>query len=293
MRAMLVAVAFVVAAAPTARADQSRTILVDEGGSYDVAVHPDFVTVLYFPDKITKAIASDPKSYEIKSIGDTSLAIRPLRANAKPGSLAIVTPSINVSLVLSIATSRDVALTQVTFKRADVEAALQKQIDAAVALRVAELEKENDRLRRDLDAKVPKVADQVVADRLLQRREHRKLKAIERNDDDVIVRVTEVFLLGDDGYLLFEVQNRDSKPFRIAKARVRLGADDRAGLVRFTSSAAETASEGVIGVVAPKGRGTGIVVLRGVDALVGKTLELVVAGPKGKGTIVVGGIVLR
>src|SRR4051794_11623480 len=81
------------AAARADDAGQSRTILVDEGGSYEVPVHPDFVTVFYFPDKITKAVASDPKSYEVKSLGDTSLAIRPLNANAKPANLNIETAS--------------------------------------------------------------------------------------------------------------------------------------------------------------------------------------------------------
>src|SRR5688500_2015277 len=101
---------------------QSRTILVDEGGSYDVAVHPDFVTVLYFPDKISKALASDPSGYEVKSIGATTVAVRPLKPDARPASLAVATDTIKVSVVLSIAKNRGDALTQVTFKRADVEA---------------------------------------------------------------------------------------------------------------------------------------------------------------------------
>jgi hypothetical protein len=67
---------------------QSRVILVDEGGSYEILVHPDFVTVVYLPDKIVKALASDPQNYEVKSIGSTSLAIRPLKASAKAASLS-------------------------------------------------------------------------------------------------------------------------------------------------------------------------------------------------------------
>ena len=73
---------------------QARTILVAEGGSYDVAVHPDFVTVFYLPDTIQKAIASDTRAYEVKPIGATSRAIRPLTADARPASLALVTESL-------------------------------------------------------------------------------------------------------------------------------------------------------------------------------------------------------
>ena len=47
-------------------------------------MHPDFVTVVYLPDKIEKALASDTQSYEVKPIGSTSLAIRPLRARREP-----------------------------------------------------------------------------------------------------------------------------------------------------------------------------------------------------------------
>ena len=89
-------------AAPTAHAQgsQAQVILVDEGGSYEVLVHPDFVTVVYLPDKIEKALASDTQSYEVKPIGSTSLAIRPLKADAKPANLALSTASLKVSVVL-------------------------------------------------------------------------------------------------------------------------------------------------------------------------------------------------
>ena len=284
------------ALAPTASADeaaQSRTILVDEGGSYEVAVHPDYVTVFYFPDKITKALASDPASYEVKAIGATSLAIRPLKSDAKPANLAIATESIKVSVVLSIAKDRGKALTQVTFKRADLEAELQRRIDDEVARRTAELEAKVAELKRSMDAELPKVVEGVVADRVLQRRERRTLNAIERNDDNVIVRVTDALYLGEDGYLVFEIQNRDKTPYRLASAQVLLAGKDKAGLVRLTSSAAETAGEGVIGVVPPRGRGTGVIVLRQIDALLGKSLTLVVTQPDGRGKIVVDRIVLK
>jgi hypothetical protein len=48
------------------------------------------------PDQITREVASDPTSYEITSLGATSLAIRPLKANARPTNLAIATDSIAV-----------------------------------------------------------------------------------------------------------------------------------------------------------------------------------------------------
>lgn len=292
---LLPTLALLFGAAP-AHADesaQSRVILVDEGGSYEVAVHPDFVTVFYFPDKITKALASDPASYEVKSIGSTSLAIRPLKADAKPANLAIATDSLKVSVVLSIAPKAQKALTQVTFKRADVEAELQRRIDDAVAERTAALEAKVAEMKRAMDAELPTLAEAIIAERVLVRREQRKLDAIERNDDNVIVRVQEVVYLGEDAYLVFEIQNRDKNPYRLASVAVTHGGADRAGLVRFASTAAEAVGDGVLGVVAPRARGTGVVVVRRSAGLVGKSLTFTVAQSGGRGKVVVDRVVLR
>ncbi|MEZ4400200.1 MAG: hypothetical protein R3B06_09285 [Kofleriaceae bacterium] len=255
----LVVVALV-AGAPTAahaqgagQVGQAKTILVDEGGSYEILVHPDFVTVLYLPDKIDKALASDTQSYEVKPIGATSLAIRPLKPDAKPSNLALSTATLKVS-VLRLAQDRDAAMTQVTFKRADVEAELARRIDAKVQERTATLEAKPAELRRQMDAELPKVADGLIAARALQRRELRKLSAIERNDANVVVETTDVLFLGDDAYLVFEIENRNKALYRLATVAVQDGPTDVASVVRFTSDAAEAAGAGVLGVVRPGGR---------------------------------------
>lgn len=280
-------------AASAQDAGQSRTILVDEGGSYDVSVHPDFVTVFYLPDKILRAIASDTTGYEVKPIGDKSLAIRPLKADAKPASLALATETIKVSVILRIAKSRDEALTQVTFKRGDIEAEVQRRIEDGVKKRTAELEAKIAQMQKTMDAELPKVADGLIAARLLQRREVRKLNAIERNDDNVVAEATEVFFLGEDAYLVFRIENRNKAPYRLATVEVKDGTGDRAGVVRFVSDAAEAAGKGVIGVVRPGGKGSGVVVVRRSGDLIGKKLELVVAEPGGRGKVVVDRVVLR
>jgi hypothetical protein len=296
MKRTLLALALVCGVVSAVAADesaQSRVILVDEGGSYEILVHPDFVTVVYLPDKIVKALASDPQNYEVKSIGSTSLAIRPLKTTAKAASLSIATESIKVSVVLKIAESADQALTQVTFKRADVEAEVQKRIDAAVAERTKELEAQVAEMKKGLDADLPKLAEGVIAERVLARREVRKLKAIERNDDNVIVRVTQALYLGEDAYLVFEIQNRDRSPYRLASVQVMVGDQDKASTVRFSSTAAESAGKGIIGVVAPGGRGNGVVVIRHSAVVLGKSLSVVVAQPKGRGKVTVDKVVLK
>ena len=160
-----------------------------------------------------------------------------------------------VSVVLRLAADRDAAMTQVTFKRADVEAALERQITEKVKARTAELEAKIAAMQAAMDAELPKLADGLIAARILQRREVRKLDAIERNDANVVVETKDVLYLGDDAFLVFEIENRNKAPYRLATVAMQDGARDVAGVVRFTSDAAELAATGTIGVVRPGGAG--------------------------------------
>ena len=274
---------------------QARTILVDEGGSYEVPVHPDFVTVFYLPDRVIKALASDTVAYEVKPIASTSIAIRPLRADARPANLSLATESIHVSIILRIAATREEALTQVTFKRADVEAEVRRRIDEGVEARTAELEARIAAMQQALDAALPALADGLVATRLLARYDTRKLGAIARNDQNVVVEVTRAVYVGDDAYLMFTVQNRDRAPYRLATVTVveRPGAPDRAGVVRFVGDATEAARDGVLGVVRPGGHGVGVVMVRRSAELTGRALTLVLAQPANRAPVLVDRLILR
>ncbi len=291
--ALIAALALDVRPAAAQSSSQARTILVDEGGSYEIPVHPDFVTVLYLPDKVIKALASDTVGYEVKPIATTTIAIRPLRADAKPANLSLATDTIHVSIILRIAASRDEALTQVTFKRADVEAEVARRIDERVKARTAELEARIGEMQKTMDAELPRVADGLVAARLLARYDARAVGAIERNDQNVVVEVKRAVYVGDDAYLMFSIQNRDRAPYRLATAVVLDGASDRAGVVRFVGDATEAARDGVVGVVRAGGRGDGVVMVRRSAELTGRSLTLVVTQPEGRGKVAVGGIVLR
>ena len=148
-------------------------------------------------------------------------------------------------------------------------------------------------MQQQMDAELPKLADGLIAARILQRRDLRKLDAIERNDANVVVETKDVLFLGDDAFITFDIENRNKAPYRLATVAMLDGTRDTAGVVRFTSDAAETAGAGVIGVVRPGGHGRGVVVVRRAADLVGKKLTLVVAEPNGKGKVAVDRIVLR
>jgi hypothetical protein len=271
---------------------QARTILVAEGGSYDISVHPDFVTVIYLPDTLEKAIASDPAGYEVKPIGATSLAIRPLSRDARPASLALVTATVKVSVVLRIVASRDDAMTQVTFKRADLEAEMRRHIDEAVRERTAALEARITDIQRTMDAALPALAEELIVARLLQRYDRRPQRAIERNDDHVVIEALEIIVIGDNAYLLFAIENRGRGPFRITQVELRDHARDRGTGARIAGDAAEAPGPGVLGVVRSGGHGRGAIVVRRAATLGSTSLSLVVSGAGGRGRVVLDGIVL-
>jgi len=137
------------------------------------------------------------------------------------------------------------------------------------------------------------VADGAIAERLLTRNESVRLEAHERNDDHVIVHVRRGQLLGDDGYLLFEIENRSSSAYRVASVRVFAGRRVVSGPARLASSAIDRDAS-LVGVVAAGSTARGVVVVRSASAVLGTPLALELAGPEGRGKIrLERGLVLR
>jgi hypothetical protein len=128
---------------------------------------------------------------------------------------------------------------------------------------------------------------------LLVRNEIVSLESHERNDDHVIVHVRRGQLLGDDGYLLFEIENRSRATYRLATVRVFDGKREVSGPARLASSAIDRDAS-LVGVVAAGSTARGVVVVRSVSGVLGKALALELAGPGGRGKIRLDrGLVLR
>jgi hypothetical protein len=94
----------------------------------------------------------------------------------------------------------------------------------------------------------------------------------------VIVHVTRGALVGDDGYLVFEIENRSGSAYRLASVLVRAGDREVSGPARLIAPTT-TRDPSLIGV------GRGIVVVRSVDQVLAKPLSLAVAGPEGSRAI--------
>jgi hypothetical protein len=90
-------------------------------------------------------------------------------------------------------------------------------------------------LRQDLENHIRERADALIAERLLKRNETIALSVHERNDDHVIVHVTRGVLVGDDGYLVFDIENRSGNAYRLTGVRVQADGRDVHGPARLLS----------------------------------------------------------
>lgn len=272
--------------APSPNKSEAEFLVAPQGGAFGVALHAGEVCILSFPDKVSnKALASSP-DFEIKAWGDDGVAVRALGSTAKTTTLAVATTSgaVKVNLTLAVVAPDKPAFTLVRFKAVSAEEAFEAQLKIAVDQRVAPLQAELAKLRQNLDNHIRDLADGLIADRLLKRNETIVLASHERNDDHVIVHVTRGALVGDDGYLVFELENRSGSAYRLASVVVRAGDREVSGPARLVSPTT-TRDPSLIGVVPAGAVGRGIVVVRSVDQVLGKPLSLTVAGPEGSRAI--------
>ncbi len=287
-------------ASTTAHAQPARTeaehLVPPQGAAVDVPVHLGAVCILSFPEHMApKALTSYGADFEIRAWGDDGVAVRAIRDEGATANLALATVSglIKVNVTLRVVPRSEPALTLVSFKAASAEEAFAAQVAAEVARRMAPLEARVARERREIDATIRRRAEGLIAERMLGRNEIVRIAAHARNDDHVIVHVRRGLLFGDDGFLVFEIENRSGSAYRLASVRVIAGGRDVAGETRLASTAIGR-DAALIGVVPAGATARGIVTVRSVNAVLNRPLALELAMPGGKGAIrVERGIVLR
>jgi hypothetical protein len=271
--------------------------LVPPGGAaFDVPVHAGEVCILSFPGERmagSSALASSG-DFEVKAWGSDGVAVR---ANGKTAAatLALATSSgaVKVNVTLHVVPATQEALTLIRFKPASAEEAFEAKVAAEVARRTAPIEAELARTKLGIDAQIRDRADLVVIDRLLRRTQLVRLNAHERNNDNVIAHVERAILLGNDGYVFFEIENRSTAAFRLARAVVSAHGQPLTGPARLISSAIDK-DPSVLGVVPAGATAHGVVVVHGTDQVRGNELELELADPSGLGAIhLTRGIVLK
>jgi hypothetical protein len=105
--------------AGTAHAASSHTkevILQGDVGVAEVAMHPDFVTVLAFPDEVRATLRMDESVYI--EHGGRFVRLRPSASAKAESNLVVMTDRVSVNVILRMARAAEHATAQVHFKRA-------------------------------------------------------------------------------------------------------------------------------------------------------------------------------
>lgn len=261
------------------RATSTEVLVSGGSGQVEVLLHPSIITSLFLPEPIKRVLASDQKNFTVREMGN-AVAIKPLVADTKlTANVVITTETLTLTVILRVTDDAREAQGQVTFKRAEVEEELQKRIDAEVERRLAASQ-----------AAMKKQIEQAIGERVFQRFESSTLRAIERNDSHVIVRVPRRVRVGADSYLFFRIQNRSDAVYKLARVEVIAAGHDLAGAVVVDG---KTAHGPVLGEVAPGGSVEALVVVRNVDRIKTSSAELTVSEAGGRRRVRVEGVEVR
>ena len=187
-------------------------------------------------------------------------------------------------MTLRVVPATEPALTLVRFKPASEAEAFEAQVKAGIARGLAPLQQRVEQKERELDAQIRRRSDRQIAEQILRRSEVVKLNSHARNGDHVILHVWRALLLGADGFLAFEIQNRSGSPYRLASVRVLANGRDVAGDA-YLSTSPTVRDPAMIGVVASGATVSGVVVIPLAQAVLRRALTLEIAMPNGRSAV--------
>ncbi len=232
----------VLTARPAAAQKACDLLLPPSGGSFEIAIHPAYLTSIQFPEKLGSAKTSDLSEYEIRPDGDRGLLIRPKLAKAGAANINLTTGAVRLSVNLRTVEDSKDACAIVTFKATTEEDARQKAIDDAVAARTAALSAELAALKAEQAKQVRAQLDATIAARSIARLDVVRLKAVERNGAGIVAWVLRAVYLGDDVIVNLEIENRSGSAFQVATVELQVDGMDRATAVRFAKDATTVAA---------------------------------------------------
>lgn len=266
------------------------TVLVPPGGgAFELPVHPWQLCVLSFSEEMADDFMFSSKEFELlpwkesyRQMGARA-TVDPV-SSGQTGSFALISRSgdLKVNVTLRVVPKDQRVASFVYFQTVTEE----QNFEARVALEV-------EKVRRSLEPEIRARAEQTIIERALVKLEQIDFDSIrERNDDNVVAELEQALLLGDAGYLFFSLRNRGASAFRISRLELTSKGKPLPVEVKLYPATADK-DPNVIGVVLPEKSVRGIVVIRGVNAVLKQSLTLEVAGFKGYGAFSISGIVLR
>lgn len=210
---------------------------------FEVRVHPERDTTLYFPDDVVSASYPHDAGFDVER-GGKAVFLRPTGRALTTALLDITCQRFQVGVLLRVVSDPDEATIVAMFRDQDIEAELNARVEAELAQKM-----------RELAQLIDHKAQLRVARGLLQHHARERVHLVGRTDDHVVVRVKELIWVGHDVYIRFEIQNRGGRPYRLYSAVTLIDGIDRTGTVVFP----ESESSGLLGQVMPGERQSGII----------------------------------
>jgi hypothetical protein len=297
-----------------------RTFLVPPGGgAYDIPIHAGAVCVFSFFEPIAEHSITSSLLFTVESWGAYGVGVHagpPLPIKEKPETpeelearaqaervarvpgtsttLAIktATRSVRINLTVRVVAPDEPAYTMVVFRAATEKQAFDERVRDEVEKRMVPLRKEVEATRTQLDELIRERAERMVTERALKRTEVIALNAHERNAANVVAHIKRAMLLGEYGYLFFEIENRGGSAFRLARVEVTAAGKKVPGRASLLAPTIDK-DPLMIGVVQGGATARGVVIVP-ADMVMNKALSVGLSGPEGRGAFrLTNGLVLK
>ena len=272
---------------PKARPKKEAEFLVAPGGgAFEVPIHLDTVLILTMPGPISKSALGSSSAFEARFWSDDGVAVRALDERVTSSTLALATVDgvTKVNVTFRVVPLHEEAQTLVRVKAATQEEVIEARVAAELEKRLAPKLAAITAREAKLEELIRARAEVVMAERILRRNGTVALGAHARNRSAAIAHVRRAFIVGENAYLLFQIENRSGASYRLASIRVQ-GPDglDRAGLVALSVGPGKDPK--VIGAVPAGTVANGVVAVRRYEAVKGKPLTMTLSEPGNAGAI--------
>lgn len=273
----------------SARAEHLVTFDVPrQGAAYTIKVHPDLITVLHFPAEVDVAYCIQKPAPALVERHPRAVSIQ-MKPGVQHASVNVVTRAFPVAVLAEVVERPEDAHLMVQFRDVDLdrefEGRVRLEVERQMLHREAALERERARLDQDrgrFDEVVDDVALRRMADGI--RVQHRVTQVDERTrKGHAVLRVERTLWIGRNAYIVFSLQNRAARPYRIEAVTLHAAGSERSGIVSFPDGK-PAAERGILGTVPARSQHTGVVVLRDAERWRGETVAVNVVEEHEKGT---------
>lgn len=259
-----------------------------QGAAYTIKVHPDLITVLHFPAEVEVAYCIQKPAPALVEQHPRAVAIQ-MKPGVQHASVNVVTTAFPVAILAEVVERPEDAHLMVQFRDVDLEREFESrvrlEVERQMLHREAALEKERGQLEHDR-LRFHDVVDDAVLARVAQgvRAQHRITGVDERTrQGHAVLRVERVVWIGRNGYIVFSLQNRAVRPYRLEAVTLHVAGSEQPSVVSFPDGE-HAAGRGIAGVVPTRVQHTGVVVLRDAERWIGETVSVQVVEEHQKGT---------